>query len=148
MSAHDLLPPNSTQLQRDLVRSLNAIRRLAPFIQALRLAKVQARGIPPTVLPWLVLELGLDEISDYHPDLETTLEKGVPWQWIRGTPQAAVAGWEGNRVGCPVVPLLENTISWSSDSRSGTKSHTLGARSSREQLGIDSKAVPAGLRRR
>lgn len=97
MSAHDLLPPNSTQLERDLVRSLNAIPRLAPFIQALRLAKVQTRGIPPTVLPWLVLELGLDEISDYHPDLETTLEKGVPWQWIRGTPQAIIdaVGWTG-----------------------------------------------------
>lgn len=97
MSVHDLLPPNSTQLERDLVRSRNFLPTLAPSTEALRSAKIIRSAIPTSVQPWLLYELGLAEISGYHPDLLTAIREGVQWQWIKGTPQSILTaiGWLG-----------------------------------------------------
>lgn len=90
MSAHDLLPPNSTQLERDLARVANFLPRLGPATEAVRTATILNLLIPPSVVGWLVYEYGLGEVSDYHPDALTTLREGIPWQWIRGTPASVI----------------------------------------------------------
>lgn len=107
MSVHDLLPPNSTQLERDFSRTLNVLPVLAPANQQLRTAKIIDRGPPASVLPWLVYEWGLSGITEFHPDLLTVLQEGIPWLWIRGTPAAieTAIGWLG------VDPTVDETDS-------------------------------------
>ncbi|MCP9785405.1 phage tail protein [Cyanobium sp. N5-Cardenillas] len=90
MSVHDLLPPNATPLERDLARASNFLPELGPPAEAIRAATILSQPIPPSVIGWLIYEYGLDEISEYHPDLLTALRRGVPWQWIRGTPQSII----------------------------------------------------------
>jgi hypothetical protein len=113
MSVHDLLPPNSTQFERDLVRSRNFLPTLAPATEGIRTAKVIELPVPPSVQPWLVYELGLSEITSYHPDLLTAIREGVEWQWIKGTPQSILTalGW----IDCaPIIDEAEerNSTFW------------------------------------
>lgn len=95
MSLYDLLPPNSTQLERDLSRAVSSIPRLAGSIPIIRTAK--RKNYPASVLPWLLYEYGLGEISDYLPDYQAVLEQGLAWQRIRGTPRSIIdaVGWIG-----------------------------------------------------
>ena len=95
MSFYDLLPPNSTQLERDLSRSVSFIPKLERGIRRIRTAK--RIDIPSDVLPWLIYEYGLGDISRYHPDFLTVIIKGIAWQRIRGTPASILeaVGWLG-----------------------------------------------------
>lgn len=97
MSLHDLLPPNSTQLERDLVRSRNFLPAFSAPTEGIRDAKIYRLAVPASVQPWLIYELGLSEITSYHPDLLTAIREGVQWQWIKGTPQSILTalGWLG-----------------------------------------------------
>lgn len=93
MSLYDLLPPNATQLERDLSRASSFLPKLEGGPPTIRTAK--RRNIPPSVLPWLVYEYGLGELTPYFDDLEELLVEGVAWQRIRGTPASIeqALGW-------------------------------------------------------
>ena len=95
MSLYDLLPPNSTQLERDLSRAVSFIPKLERGARRIRTAK--RVDIPDDVLPWLIYEYGLGDISGYHPDLLTAIIEGIAWQRIRGTPASILTaiGWLG-----------------------------------------------------
>jgi len=95
MTATDLLPSNSTQLERDLSRSGDFLPRLGPGVQRIRDAK--RKDIPDSVVPWLIYEYGLGEILPYVPDLRQALAKGIQWQRLRGTRAAIGIGlsWIG-----------------------------------------------------
>ena len=71
MTAADLLPSNATQLERDLSRTGNVLPRLSPGAQLIRTAK--RTNIPDDVVPWLIYEYGLGEITPYVPDLRQAL---------------------------------------------------------------------------
>lgn len=86
MSRFDLLPPNATTLERDFSRSTSSLERIGAPVPTIRTAK--RRNIPDSVVPWLVFEYGLAEILPYVADQRTALELGIPWQRVRGTPEA------------------------------------------------------------
>lgn len=87
MSRYDLLPPNATQLERDLSRSTSSLQRAGGPVPIIRTAK--RTNIPDSVVPWLIYEYGLGEILPYLGNNQRrALEEGVLWQRIRGTPEA------------------------------------------------------------
>lgn len=94
-SHHDLLPPNATQLERDFSRSISSLARIATPVPIIRTAK--RRNIPDSVVPWLIYEYGLGELTDFVPNLRQLLVEGVAWQRIRGTPGSILQGltWLG-----------------------------------------------------
>lgn len=89
-SHYDLLPPNSTQLERDFSRSISSLVRTAAPVPIIRTAK--RINIPGSVVPWLVYEYGLGEVTDFITDLRRVIHEGVDWQRIRGTPAAILIG--------------------------------------------------------
>lgn len=95
MSLYDLLPPNSTRLERDLSRAISFIPKLEKGPPIIRTAK--RFNYPPSVLPWLVYEYGLGDFTEYFDDLAELIEQGVAWQRIRGTPYSIelAIGWAG-----------------------------------------------------
>lgn len=95
MSVADLLPSNATQLERDLSRSGDVVPRLGPGVERIRDAKFN--DIPDQVVPWLIYEYGLGEITPYVPNLRQALAEGIQWQRVRGTRQAIDIGlgWIG-----------------------------------------------------
>ncbi|MGB1197043.1 MAG: phage tail protein [Synechococcus sp.] len=95
MTAADLLPSNATRLERDLSRSSDVLPTLGPGTQLIRTAK--RINIPDDVVPWLIYEYGLGEITPYVPDLRQALVEGVQWQRVRGTRRAVDIGlgWIG-----------------------------------------------------
>lgn len=87
MSRYDLLPPNTTQLERDLSRATSSLERAGQSVPVIRTAKRIA--IPDSVVPWLIYEYGLGEILPYlGNDQRRALAEGVLWQRIRGTPES------------------------------------------------------------
>lgn len=82
----DLLPSNATAFERAASLAMDSGPRLAPGIAAMRRAK---RGtIPEAVIPFLIWEYGLGPITAYLSDLGEVLDEGIPWQRVRGTPEA------------------------------------------------------------
>lgn len=96
MSRYDLLPPNATQLERDISRATSSLQRVAPPVPIIRTAK--RIDIPDSVVPWLIFEYGLGEILPYLGNNQRlALQDGVLWQRIRGTPESVhiALGWIG-----------------------------------------------------
>lgn len=95
MTAADLLPSNATQLERDLSRTGDVLPKLGPSAERIRDAK--RTDIPDDVVPWLIYEYGLGEITPYVPDLRQALAEGIQWQRVRGTRRAIDIGlgWIG-----------------------------------------------------
>ena len=95
MSLYDLLPPNATQLERDLSRVTSSLVRLEQPVPTIRTAK--RVEIPDSVIPWLIYEYGLGELLPYILDQRQLVADGVLWQRIRGTPESVrvALGWIG-----------------------------------------------------
>lgn len=91
-SRYDLLPPNATQLERDFSRSTSSLERTGEPVPTIRTAK--RINIPDDVVPWLVYEYGLGELLPYIESQRQVIADGVPWQRIRGTPQALLDALE------------------------------------------------------
>lgn len=123
ISRFDLLPPNATQLERDLSRATSSLERVGEPVSIIRTAK--RVDIPDSVLPWLIYEYGLSEILPFlDNDKREALEVGIQWQRIRGTPESLriAMGWIG------VNALID-------ESEAGTD------RWAEYQLGLDSAAT-------
>lgn len=95
MTVADLLPSNASQLERDLSLTSDVLPKLGPGTERVRTAK--RTDIPDDVVPWLIYEYGLGEITPYVPDLRQALAEGIQWQRVRGTRQAINIGlgWIG-----------------------------------------------------
>lgn len=94
-SRYDLLPPNATQLERDLSRSISSLVRTEQPVPVIRTAK--RIDTPESVIPWLIYEYGLGELLPYITDRQQAIKDGVLWQRIRGTPESVrvALGWIG-----------------------------------------------------
>lgn len=90
-----LLPSNATAFERAASLAMDSGPRLAPGIAALRTAK--RVSIPHAVLPFLIWEYGLGPVTAYLADLQDVIDKGIPWQRVRGTPDAVARAlaWVG-----------------------------------------------------
>ncbi|MHA7881716.1 phage tail protein [Nitratireductor rhodophyticola] len=85
---------NATRYERALSEALDRSPELEPAIEALRGFKFNPTD---ALLPYVIEEYGLTEITDYLPDLRTALSEGILWQRSRGTPSAMhrALGWVG-----------------------------------------------------
>ena len=89
----DLLPSSASTLERDLIKSNDALEKLKASAESIRTSKFS--NINESILGWLIYEYGLGEILPYVPDTQKAVAEGIQWQRIRGT-KAAVAtalGW-------------------------------------------------------
>jgi hypothetical protein len=89
MSQH-LLPANATPIMVAAVQAADPTSRMLPAIERIRGWK--HHNPPASLLPWLVDEYGLGELSPYLPNLTSLISEGVDWQRIRGTPAAVAMG--------------------------------------------------------
>lgn len=81
-----VLPPNRTPWEAIMADTM-AISALTEFgIGAMRRAKYVNPRL--SMLPFLVWEYGLGELTPYVPNLYALIDQGVRWQRIRGTHQA------------------------------------------------------------
>ncbi|MEI9428737.1 phage tail protein [Mesorhizobium sp. Cs1299R1N3] len=80
-----LLPANASPFETAVSETLDRFPVLAPGAAELHSFKLET--VQPSILPWLVVEYGLGTISQYLPDLASTIEYGLRWQRVKGTPQ-------------------------------------------------------------
>lgn len=80
-----LLPPNATPLELALEAAMRPGLDVREGVGLIRTAKEDP---PDDWLFFLVWEFGLEELLPYLPDPRVTLEKGLQWQRIRGTPDS------------------------------------------------------------
>ncbi|WP_336801809.1 phage tail protein [Kaistia sp. MMO-174] len=90
----DLLPPEATAFERALSEAIDITPRVDGAISSLYGIKFTP---PPPLLPFLVYEYGLGELTPYVPNLYDLLKEGVAWTRVRGTPAAVerALGWLG-----------------------------------------------------
>ncbi len=77
-----ILPPNATQLQRDLEVANDIGFDIEKALQSIKDIKSDP---PPQILYWLIWEYGLGEILPYISDLNKLILDGLKWQRKRGT---------------------------------------------------------------
>lgn len=89
-----LLPGNATPWERLMAEQGDPLALLGGDYDSIRAAD---QVPPPAVLPYLVWEYGLGELSPYLPNLYDLIREGVQWQRVRGTPDAIDRGlrWLG-----------------------------------------------------
>jgi hypothetical protein len=89
-----LLPASSTAFERALSEATDPTARLSGAITSLHGIKFTP---PPSLLPYLVYEYGLGELTPYVPNLYELIGEGVAWTRVRGTPAALARalGWLG-----------------------------------------------------
>lgn len=90
-----LLPVESTKWERATADAMAPSDDIASAIRAMRGFKYSAPR--PSMLPFLVWEYGLGELTPYVPNLYQLIDQGVRWQRVRGTVSAVAIGlaWIG-----------------------------------------------------
>lgn len=120
-----LQPTYATPLERSLSKATAPEQTLLDAIEAIRLAKHVTR--PPSFLPALIYEYGLEELIPYLPSLYELLDEGIAWQRVRGTPFAVQKGmgwlgysaaleeisparrfWNTSQLRFPILPANDN----------------------------------------
>jgi Phage tail protein (Tail_P2_I) len=96
MTALALQPPHATPFERALSLATDIIPRLEAAIAAIAGAKYRSPHAS-NLIPFLIAEYGLGEVSEFVPNQEQLLIEGVRWQRLRGTPKAIELGlaWLG-----------------------------------------------------
>ncbi|TVR06628.1 MAG: hypothetical protein EA385_15020 [Salinarimonadaceae bacterium] len=89
-----LLPSNSTPLELLLDEVNDPIAILGAEYDGITIAR---QNPPPQILPFLIWQLGLGELTPYLPELYALIDDGIRWQRIRGTPASIRKGlgWIG-----------------------------------------------------
>lgn len=88
-----LLPRNATPFEQAVTQVAKAaLEKMDPFVTDMRGKKLTSP--PPSWLPYLVYEYGLQELTPFVPNLYTLIEEGIRWQRVRGTPDAVSRGLE------------------------------------------------------
>ncbi|GGF38221.1 hypothetical protein GCM10011321_31460 [Youhaiella tibetensis] len=90
-----LLPTNATPWERVLADAMLIPPVVSSAITAMR--RVKYVSPRPSMLPYLVWEYGLGELTPYVPNLYNLIDQGVRWQRLRGTVSAVAVGlaWVG-----------------------------------------------------
>lgn len=91
-----LLPSNSTPFEMALSEAADRLPELAVGSDTLHAFKFTLPRIP-SVVPWLVVEYALGEISPFLPNDQTTIEYGLNWLPVKGTPRGVTEAlsWSG-----------------------------------------------------
>lgn len=90
MTRPSLLPANATPFEDAMSLGTDMIPRVKDSIDAMRGIKLV--NTPPSLLPFLIYEYGLRELTPYVPNLYALIREGIAWQRVRGTPAAMARG--------------------------------------------------------
>lgn len=96
MKPSSLLPvSNSTPWEKAMADSMAGGEIIVDSINAIRGTKIQSP--PPSLLPFLIYEYGLGELTPFVPNLYDLIDQGIDWQRVRGTPMSVEIGlgWLG-----------------------------------------------------
>ncbi|WEK04565.1 MAG: phage tail protein [Candidatus Devosia phytovorans] len=90
-----LLPENATPYEIALSKAIEPTALVESGINAMR--RIKHVSPRPSMLPFLVWEYGLGELTPYVPNLYQLIDQGVRWQRLRGTVSAVAIGlgWIG-----------------------------------------------------
>lgn len=91
-----ILPPNSSALEQATTDAITANADVEPAVLGIKQAKLVTR--PPSFLPHLAYEYGLDELRELLVNPYDLIDLGRPWQAVRGSVSAIdmVLGWLGH----------------------------------------------------
>ena len=91
----DQLPSNATAWERAVADAMPVSALAESAIGTMRWIKYVSPR--PSMLPFLVWEYGLGELTPYVPNLYNLIDEGVHWQRLRGTVSAVAIGlaWIG-----------------------------------------------------
>lgn len=91
----DLLPQNATKWEKTTAEAIEIQPVVNSAINSMR--RVKFVSPRPSMLPFLVYEYGLGELTPYVPNLYNLITEGVRWQRLRGTVSAVAIGlaWIG-----------------------------------------------------
>lgn len=91
----ELLPPNSTQLEKDVLDATSSFTALS--VRADAIADAKHNTIPLSYIPWLISEYGIGRLTDWLTDERLALKEGVLFNRLIGTKKAIVTalGWIG-----------------------------------------------------
>ncbi|CCD94682.1 hypothetical protein BRAO375_3660076 [Bradyrhizobium sp. ORS 375] len=92
----DIVPRNSTPLQRSVVSTIDSRSRFKALVQSI----VDVRyldTIPSDILPWLLRHWGLEDAAAFVADHQRLYKEGKRWQTLRGRVEAydVVFDWLG-----------------------------------------------------
>lgn len=89
-----LLPGNATKPMLAAAEANDPFARLAGAYDSIT---YRYRNPSPDIMPFVVWQLGLGELSPFLPNLYSLVPQGVQWQRVRGTPKALELGlgWLG-----------------------------------------------------
>ena len=90
-----LMPENATPYEIALSKAIEPTALVESGINGMR--RVKYVSPRPNMLPFLVWEYGLGELTPYVPNLYQLIDQGVRWQRLRGTVSAVAIGlaWIG-----------------------------------------------------
>lgn len=91
----ELLPTNGTPWEAAMADAMDIAAVVGSGISAMR--RVKYVSPRPSMLPYLVWEYGLGDLTPYVPNLYQLIDQGVRWQRLRGTVSAVAIGlaWIG-----------------------------------------------------
>ena len=105
MTRPSLLPANATRFEDTLSLATDMIPRVKDPIDAMR--GIKYVNTPPSLLPFLIYEYGLEELRPYVPNLYALIREGIAWQRVRGTAAALERGlsWLDYEAGLEEAPV-------------------------------------------
>ncbi|EJF86228.1 phage tail protein [Candidatus Bartonella washoeensis] len=107
-----LLPPNSSLFERCLAEAMAFDPQVKSTLEEIPRAKFITR--PPSWLPSLIDEYGLQELSPYFSNLYDLIDQGLAWQNIRGSLAAIEMGLEWLQITARFTPAWTGRAWWNS----------------------------------
>ncbi|GAA4666982.1 phage tail protein [Bartonella pachyuromydis] len=107
-----LLPPNSSLFERCFAEAMALDPHVKTALEEIPRAKFITR--PPSWLPFLIDEYGLQELTPYVPNLYDLLDQGLEWQRIRGSVAAVDMGLQWLGLSVHFTPAWPERAWWNS----------------------------------
>ncbi|WP_317992601.1 phage tail protein [Bartonella gliris] len=107
-----LLPQNSSLFERCLAGAIALSPQVKRALEDIVRAKLITR--PPSWLPFLIDEYGLQELTPYVPNLYDLLDQGLEWQRIRGSVAAIDMGLQWLGLSVHFTPAWTERAWWNS----------------------------------
>ncbi|WP_375685366.1 phage tail protein [Bartonella sp. TT110JLCBS] len=107
-----LLPPNSSLFERCFAEAMALDLHVKTALEEIPRAKFITR--PPSWLPFLIDEYGLQELTPYFSNLYDLIDQGLAWQNIRGSLEAIEIGLEWLGISARFQPAWTGRAWWNS----------------------------------
>ena len=107
-----LLPTNATPWEQAMADAMPISQVALSAVGAMR--RIKYVSPRPSMLPFLVWEYGLGELTPYVPNLYNLIDEGVHWQRLRGTVSAVAIGLAWIGYAAEVEPAWTGRRWWNS----------------------------------